>query len=392
MRIPNIVDQLCKDCCGCCSCESVCPTSAIIMKKDNEGFLYPSVNMEVCVGCGRCDNACAFKIKDRNDLKSTIKEQYAIKYLNQDIRKRSQAGGSFAALAIGLLENMKDVVIYGAAYNQIYKVKHIRIKDKNSIDMLQGSKYIQSDMQGIYRNVEQDLNAGLTVMFTGTPCQNHAVKQFLEISHCDTSKLFLMDFICEGVASPRVWEKYIESIEERFKGKVEQVVFRNKKYGWVDHYETIRVSNYKRLVIGRKWTNCFYDSLFFRECCHNCRYTSQNRESDITVSWFGNVERKKPGFDDGYGVSGVMINTEKGKEWFELIRDELEIIDVSMDDLMQKQLQYPIEKSKKRDSFWEDFEKQAAWKTLSKYDSQNTLKKKMIKLFKNVIQRKLKWI
>ena len=50
-----------EECCGCSSCYSVCPNSAITMKEDEEGFLYPIINVKKCVKCYRCINVCPLK-------------------------------------------------------------------------------------------------------------------------------------------------------------------------------------------------------------------------------------------------------------------------------------------------------------------------------------------
>lgn len=389
MQTTSLLGQDKRDCCGCCACEAVCPANAIEMQRDNEGFFYPQINENKCIGCKKCERVCAFKKKKAEDRTSTIKKQYAIKFLRDEIRIKSQAGGSFAALAIALLEGDEKAVIYGATYYEVYRVKHIKIDNKKDISLLQGSKYIQSDMIGIYNEIANDLRNNRTVMFAGTPCQNHAVKIFLKTINVNTEQLYLMDFVCKGVASPRVWESYIKSVEKHFRADVETVVFRNKRYGWKGHYETLKIKDMKRLVIGRKWTNCFCKSLFLRESCYACRYTSQNRESDITVSMFSNVDRKIPEFDDGKGVSGMMINSLKGAQWFERIKDEMEVMPVTMDDLMQKQLQHPIDIPQERGNFWNDFEKEDTWDVLSKYDKKIILIKNLIK---NIIQRKLKWV
>lgn len=392
MQNPKIISQLKKDCCGCAACLSICPCNAILMEKDIEGFLYPHIDETKCIKCGRCDMVCAFKQKDSNKRESTIMEQYAIKYKDDAVRLNSQAGGSFAALATYLLEKYENVSIYGASYYDVYKVKHISIHSKDEIDKLQGSKYIQSNMIGIYNSIERELNNNIIVMFAGTPCQNHAIKTYMIAKGISTTNLYLMDFICEGVASPLVWEEYIKAVEKKYKGKVESVIFRDKRLGWIEHYETISIANRKRKIAGRRWTNCFYDNLFFRESCHNCKYTSMNRESDITVSWFGSVDRKIPSFDDGIGVSGIMINTEKGKEWFTGISSSVDYIPVTMEDLMQKQLKHPIEKSELRAQFWKEFLDGNKLEVLKKYDSGNTLKHRVKIAIKNIIQSEWKWI
>lgn len=48
-------------CCGCTACYSICPSGAIIMQEDEEGFLYPVVDASICVRCYKCISVCSFK-------------------------------------------------------------------------------------------------------------------------------------------------------------------------------------------------------------------------------------------------------------------------------------------------------------------------------------------
>lgn len=50
-----------ENCCGCSACYAVCPVSAIKMKADAEGFLYPAINESKCIKCKKCLSVCAFK-------------------------------------------------------------------------------------------------------------------------------------------------------------------------------------------------------------------------------------------------------------------------------------------------------------------------------------------
>jgi len=390
MQDYNWLSKTEEECCGCGACASICPCNAVVLKSDKEGFFYPHISEDKCVGCNLCIKVCAFKQKDRNDSESTIKQQYAIKYKRQDLRKNSQAGGSFAALAVSLFERYKNVAVYGAAFYEVYKVAHTRIKSADDLEKLQGSKYIQSELQGVYFSVEEDLNNGYTVMFAGTPCQVHAVKKYLDVKKINQTNLYLMDFICEGVGSPYTWYEYMKLIERRYKGKIKKVIFRDKRLGWINHYETIQLENKKYTIASRRWTNLFYDKLFFRKSCHNCKYTSLNRESDITVSWFGNVKKYYPDFYDSDGVSGIMVNSVKGENWMNWTKLDMEYIPVTMQDLMQKQLAHPIEVSPQREAFWKDFDKMGVWKTMKKYDTA-TYKNKIKRKVKNLMQSEWKW-
>ena len=40
------------DCVGCGVCSSVCTQGCISMEENNEGFLYPVIDIEKCINCG----------------------------------------------------------------------------------------------------------------------------------------------------------------------------------------------------------------------------------------------------------------------------------------------------------------------------------------------------
>lgn len=64
-KLPVIYGKK-ENCCGCTACYAVCPVHAIAMKADEEGFLYPEVNAEICIKCYKCLLVCAFK-KDQEE-------------------------------------------------------------------------------------------------------------------------------------------------------------------------------------------------------------------------------------------------------------------------------------------------------------------------------------
>ena len=61
--VPDLCGEK-KKCCGCAACYSICPVSAITMKADEKGFLYPVIEEKVCIRCQKCLHICAFK-KDK---------------------------------------------------------------------------------------------------------------------------------------------------------------------------------------------------------------------------------------------------------------------------------------------------------------------------------------
>ncbi len=196
------IDKLTKELCvGCAACEGVCPLECIVMQVDEDGFRYPHVDHDRCVECGRCDNVCP--------ALSPREEQWAERAyaaINQDRQTRevSTSGGVFTALAESILD--RGGVIYGAIYDEAWRVVHHRVDQRDDLALIRGSKYSQSDMSGVVSWVLQDLRAGRWVLFSGTQCQVDGVRRAAGKSLCD--KLLLVDMICHGVPSPMIFEHF----------------------------------------------------------------------------------------------------------------------------------------------------------------------------------------
>ena len=46
-------------CNGCGTCKLLCPTQAITMQEDAEGFLYPVIDKSKCIKCDKCKRVCS---------------------------------------------------------------------------------------------------------------------------------------------------------------------------------------------------------------------------------------------------------------------------------------------------------------------------------------------
>ena len=188
-------------CVGCHACYNICPTHSISMQIDVDGFWYPVVDIEKCIHCGRCEKVCpVLKQAKRNEEQLQI---YGACSVDEDIRSQSSSGGVFSVLALHVLN--KGGIVYGASFNSNFQVQHIGISSVTELDKLRGSKYVQSQIGDIYRDVKQQLRNGKMVLFTGTPCQVDGLNNFLGRTY---DNLITQDIVCHGVPSPMVWEKY----------------------------------------------------------------------------------------------------------------------------------------------------------------------------------------
>ena len=155
-------------CTGCQACKAECPKMAITMVKDNEGFLIPFINQELCIECHRCENICP----DNNYVFTapTVSKAIIMKSKDEEVRMSSSSGGVFSHLAEYIIEIGGYVV--GAVFSEdFHSVKHVMIGDIDDIPRLRGSKYIQSDLGEVYRQVKNKLLEDKYVLFSGTGCQ-----------------------------------------------------------------------------------------------------------------------------------------------------------------------------------------------------------------------------
>ncbi len=320
-------------CTGCHACVAVCPKECITMKKDSLGFLRPHIDENKCIGCGYCLKTCEEVKKLPVGLEREI---FAATHKNIDARKSSSSGGVFRALSEQVIS--VNGVVVGAVYNKKMGVQHDFAETVEQRNAMCGSKYTYSlcDKQ-VFVRVKQFLDAGRTVMFTGTPCQNAALKIFLKV---DYDNLILVDILCHGITAPALYDDFIKKLEE--KGKVvADINFRYSPDG--NWHEPKTLVTYED---GTKQSGELVNSYFrmfvrdycLRESCYSCDYASFERVSDITLGDFWGIENSHKEFEHPYGVSVVVVNTQKGKEWFSKASKDLETIICTEDDCTHEQL------------------------------------------------------
>lgn len=373
-------------CCGCTACANICPKKAITMVEDEEGFLYPQIDESKCVNCGLCKKVCAFQEGYSISGRLEDIEVYAAKSKNQETKRESSSGGMFTEISNYVLEN--NGVVYGAAFDKDFKVLHIRTTNESERNRCRGSKYSQSDLADVYSKVKLDLNNDKLVMFTGTPCQVAGLNKFLE--GINKEKLILVDIVCHGTPSPKLFREYISFIENINKAKVKEYCHRSKDKGW-RHIEKVVYDNGKEdsdTILSQSWKQIFYTNLALRKTCYNCKYTNTLRPSDITIADFWGIERTSPEFVDKQGVSLVIVNTKKGKEIFRNLKQNITSKDEKIENAIVKNPQLKRSVSidiKKRKQFWNIYSKKGIKSIVRKYGKYNLVtftKRKIKKILK----------
>jgi len=336
-----------KNCIGCGACKTACRHDAIRITKDSKGFLKSYIDNQKCLNCNACYNICPAL---NTPATSKPTKTYAFKAPDR-LRKNSTSGGAFAAFAETIINNGGSV--YGASLDNDFKLYHKRIDKIEDIVLLQGTKYIQSDITYIFESLKTDITAGIPVLFSGTPCQIAAVKNYVTKERLNIENLYLCDIICHGVPSPKVFTEYIEWLQN--KQPFKKYFFRNKSISWRGDSSAIETSEAKLLHNQNTsaFMNIYYSNNITCDACFECKYTNQERVSDITISDFWGVENINPNFEDTLGVSMVLTNTQKGEKLFSEIDGIKEISDISF--AKQPQLHHPTSKPSSYEVFWNKY-------------------------------------
>lgn len=366
------------NCVGCGACKAVCKPDAISLTNNYGGFIKSYINTDKCVNCGVCQKVCpTINVPQKNNPEKT----FAFK-AEDEIRKNSTSGGAASALAESIIKNNGSV--YGAHLDKDFNLKHIRIDNIEDISLLQGTKYIQSDMTGIFEDLKNDLSKGKPVLFIGTPCQVAAVNNFVSRQKLDVQNLYSCDIICHGVPSPRVFKDYIGWLSRAENEQVTKYYFRNKEFSWRGDSSTMESPSkeHKRNNNVSAFMNLYYSNNITCDACFDCHFTSVDRVSDLTISDFWGIEKENPEFEDALGVSMVMLNTSKGKALFDTL--EGQAIDANIENAKQPQLNHPTEKPDGYDAFWQAYKVKGIDYAIKTFGLPKTnLKSKIYNLLKN---------
>ncbi|WP_238915428.1 Coenzyme F420 hydrogenase/dehydrogenase, beta subunit C-terminal domain [Clostridium sp. YIM B02555] len=362
------------DCSGCYSCANICPKECINIEVDDEGFGYPVINNGECTKCNLCEKACPV-INDPKAQKIEI-IAYACRNKNEDIRKSSSSGGVFTLLCEEVIK--KGGVVFGAAFDENYEVKHIGAETIEECEKLRGSKYVQSKIGNTYKQAKDFLNNGRLVLFSGTQCQIKGLNLFLNKSY---DNLITSEIICHGVPSPKIFKLYKENLKNKYNSNIKDIRFRDKALGWnkfsyVTEFENNKI--YSKTLHEDIYMKGFLHDLYLRPSCYECKAKNFTSNSDISLADYWGVEKKHSEFNDDKGISLVLVNTEKGKEIFEKISCGMEVIksDIGYAISNNPCIVRPVKYNKKREKFFKEAEGKNLEHSIMKY-TKTTLGKRI---------------
>lgn len=358
------------DCCGCNACGDVCAHHAITFKTDNEGFWYPEVDEEKCNDCHLCEKVCPIiNVKElkKNDLPQSI--CYAAEHKNLEVVFDSTSGGLFSALADVMYKS--GGYVGGAVFNEDFSVRQYISNDKKDLPRLRSSKYLQSHLDGFYKQVRDLLRAGEKVLVCGSPCQMAALRSFLRKNY---DNLIIADYICRGINSPKVWRKYLDSYEERYGSPVVYAKAKSKEYGWRNLTQKVILANGKHYYETKNQSNFtkgyLKTGVYCRPSCYDCKFKGYPRISDITLADFWGIEKVDSSMEKNLGTSLVMINSKKGVAFFEEVKKRIHYVSVPFNSIEagNRSLNLSVAPPKvDRKEFFNDLDKMSFLQLAEKY-------------------------
>ncbi|MBQ7219688.1 MAG: Coenzyme F420 hydrogenase/dehydrogenase, beta subunit C-terminal domain [Synergistaceae bacterium] len=347
-------------CCGCSACMSICPVNAITMTPDSQGFLYPAVNSQTCINCGKCEAVCP--ILSPTPEREHEQEAYLLQHKDSEILRDSTSGGAFTAIAKSILD--KGGVVFGAGYDEGFRVIHKYAEDYESLHAFRNSKYVQSDKRECFSEVKGFLEEGRYVLFSGTPCEAEGLVNFLgELSGAE--HLLISDIVCHATPSPAVWQAYINLQMKKNEHSILDFRFRDKaKFGYL--YSQFAVVRDKNSLYEGIETNMFLRAFFSNVCdrpsCYSCKFRKRYRVCDFTLwdcwdaSQFTHDSRK---FDPNAGITRMLVHSERGRKILPDVLTQCTYTRISPDDAVKyssREMFCPVPKDEERyRKFWESF-------------------------------------
>ena len=314
-----------ENCCGCSACYSVCPKNCITMSEDEEGFLYPHVDKNICIDCGLCEKVCP--ILRYQQPKPKAQKAFVVQHRDKTVLAQSTSGGAYTAIAKWILD--KDGVVFGVRLNDLFEAEHCYIERYDDLRLFRNSKYVQSKIGDTYKQVRDYLKEGRIVLYSGTPCQLEGLFQFLRNKQYDN--LYTVDVVCRAVPSPLVLRKYLEMQKDMFASDLMDVKFRDKYHGY--KYSSLSLfskcgKDYHEGIDTDVYLRSFFSGTNIRQSCPVCKFRNRYRRTDFTIWDCFNIDDFSPELDNDKGATRILCQSVRSVELLKELKSEMKVIEI----------------------------------------------------------------
>lgn len=344
--MENYFDTYKKEHCnGCGACSLVCPVNAITMVEDDEGFLYPQIDKSKCIKCDKCKKSCG----NVNEKKMGDEKAYIAINTSKEELDISSSGGMFYILAKYVIK--RNGVVCGVTYNENLEAVHEFAENLEECKKFCGSKYVRSNLQDSYQKTKEYLEKGKYVLFTGTACQVSGLKSYLNGKYYE--RLILCDILCHANPSPKVFRMYIQNLESIKNKKVKTINFRDKETGWKNQTPIIEYEDGEKEAES-SYFKAFVTELINRPSCYSCQFATKRRITDFTIADFWGIEKIDSSISTKDGVSLLTVNSQKGIEVFENIKNDLFFKETDYDKATAFNHYKNVKENRKRKKFFNE--------------------------------------
>ena len=388
-------------CSGCGLCAIKCPKNAIKMDTDDNGFVYARIDKSKCINCNICKKICPYINKETTN--SFNKKSYVAVSNNDILLSTVASGGVFTSLAQTFIES--GGLVCGSILNNNngkFEVKHILCSSIKDLELIKGSKYVQSSIFDVYKEIYEALKKNKNVLFSGTPCQVASIKKYTG----NPDNLYTIDIICHGVPSIKLFNDYIKFENNQKNIIIKDYKFRDKRKGWGLYYYYYYYDNKTKKMVSKtkpafksSYYQLFLDSYTYRDNCYSCPFATNERVGDITIGDYWGVEKEHPEIIktkevEAYkGISCLIVNSTKGEKLINDYGNNLKLFESTFSKIAihNQQLNHPCQKKKEREQLLKQY-KNDGYKTIDSFYRKKYIKKNIIKSMWYKIPYKLRKI
>lgn len=318
-------------CYGCGACEQASEDGSIKMEKDRYGFSYPvrdeaSNNGDNPAGCDVCPRL-------HPGLSAPeITKVYAAYAKDEGEYEQGTMGSVLAPIFGEILK--RDGVIIGPKIDENFNVVYSVEDTADGCMKLLNPTFVMPENKDILKKTKDILEKGKQVLFLGATCQVSGLKNYLGKQY---DNLITIDGLCRGVGSPEAFKKYLENLMELHDSKITDIRLGYKLKDSDLPYVRILFENGGMEFV--RYKNCNYindisTNNLMMPSCYECQFLDpETSVTDITVGDYSKIKNENAEFGKNKGISLMKINSNKGLELFEAVKDKLVLQESSIDEL-----------------------------------------------------------